>query len=395
VVRLQHLFREDEVFVQRGGDILRAERHRDAHGPYYVYSDGPEQGQTAQILFLDRVAASRGALAEPLHRDLGPLAAELGFDRAFVSKHLSDAMVLELRYGHQWVPTAVRASGARVTLDCEALPLDPAEQKRVLEARSRAVRLERILTRQRAVIGEQIDEALPFDEPRTEVGQQDGKLRQEWVWAYRYGRTTFEFNEDKYHVFDHRGRPRVPQVCIDFIRDTYERAAGTWFMPRGEPREWRRGKLAFGEFGIENERSVDSFVEFASSHPEWFDVWNLEEEERIPLIRRDDFYGFLYEHRDDFRPGDVVTIYGLRDDGKMHYHSFFVYQADPITGMPTLVAANAGKPRIRAWDMEMANAPFRSIKTRIRPKLDWLESVTAPAPAGGAISASATRPAPI
>jgi hypothetical protein len=282
-----------------------------------------------------------------------------------------------------------------VTLDCEALPPDPADQTRVIEARSRAVRLERVLARQRAIIGEQIDEGLPFDEPKTEVGQQDGKLRQEWVWAYRYGRTTFEFNEDKYYVFDHRGRPRVPQVCIDFIRDTYERAAGTWFMPRGEPREWVRGKLAFGEFGMENERSVDSFVEFSSSHPEWFDVWNLTEEERVPLIRRDEFYAYLYDHRDDFRPGDVVTIYGLRDDGKMHYHSFFVYQADPITGMPTLVAANAGKPRIRAWDMEMANAPFRSIKTRIRPKLEWLESVTAPGGSGGVVSASATLPAPI
>jgi hypothetical protein len=225
---------------------------------------------------------------------------------------------------------------------------------------------------------DQVVEALPFDEPKTEFGQEDGKLRQHWNWAYRYGRTQFEYNDDRYKVFDLVGRPRVPQVCIDFITDTFERAGGSWFRPRGEARERIPGNLDFSQLGIDNERSVERFVEFAKAHPDWFDVFDVPEEERVPYARRADFFAHLYEHRDRYRPGDIVTIYGLRDDDKMHYHSFFVYDRDPVTGAPSLVAANAGRPRIRPWEAEMITAPLRSIRARIRPKLDWLERVTAP-----------------
>jgi hypothetical protein len=221
---------------------------------------------------------------------------------------------------------------------------------------------------------------LPFDEPKTEIGQQDGKLRQHWAWAYRFGQSKFDFNDDKYEVFDFKGRPRVPQVCIDFVTDTFERAGGSWYRPRGEPRERIAGRLDFGTLGIDNERSVESFVDFAKQHPEAFDVVELPEEERIPYARRADFFAHLASHKDRYRPGDVVTIYGLRDDGKMHYHSFFVYEADPVTGAPSLVAANAGRPRIRPWEAEMVTAPQRSIRARVRPRLDWLEHVLGDAP---------------
>jgi hypothetical protein len=70
-----------------------------------------------------------------------------------------------------------------------------------------------------------------------------------------------------------------------------------------------------------------------------------------------------------------VTILGLRDDEKLHYHSFFVFDSDPLTGMPMQVAANAGQPRIRSVENELSNAPRRSILSRIRPRLEWLESV--------------------
>jgi len=73
---------------------------------------------------------------------------------------------------------------------------------------------------------------------------------------------------------------------------------------------------------------------------------------------------------------------GPRDDEKLHYHSFFIVAADPITGMPTQVAANAGRPRIRSWEAEMQNAPRRGILARIRPRLAWLEQVTGIDPKG-------------
>jgi hypothetical protein len=230
---------------------------------------------------------------------------------------------------------------------------------------------------------EEVEEALPFDEPKTEIGQQDGKLRQHWMWAYRYGRNDFEFNDDKYRVFDDKGRPRVPQVCIDFVTDTFERASGSWYRPRGEPRQRLPGRLDFGELGIDNERSVESFIAFAKAHPESFEVEELPNDERVPYVRKKEFFAHLAAHRDRYRPGDIVIIHGLRDDGKIHYHSFFVYESDPVTGAPSLVAANAGRPRIRPWDIEMQSAPLRSILARVRPRLEWLEFVTEPDQASG------------
>jgi hypothetical protein len=73
----------------------------------------------------------------------------------------------------------------------------------------------------------------------------------------------------------------------------------------------------------------------------------------------------------------------------MHYHSFWIYDSDPLTGMPTLVASNAGRPRIRTWEFEMRSAPQRSIKHRIRPRLPWLESVLVTR------ERTAERPAPL
>lgn len=376
LVRPEDLFHEPILYVQRGAETLRAKLRQDRTGASYTYLDGPEPGARVKLFLYDRVAADPAALASPLHRDVGKLRAELGFEEMKV-EHLSEEhVVAELRYGDVFVPTVLQAQGAALSLECESIP--PASRARVLAVRDENLSRGRILEKLRAVITEQVEEALPFDEPKTEVGQQDGKLRQQWVWAYRYGRNDFDFNDDKYKVFDGRGRPRVPQVCIDFVTDTLERASGSWYRHRGEPRERIPGRLDFAALGIDNERSVESFIDFAKAHPDAFDVFELPGEERIPYARRAEFFAHLAAHRDRYRPGDIVTIYGMRDDEKMHYHSFFVYDADPVTGAPSLVAANAGRPRVRPWEAEMQSAPKRSIRARIRPKLPWLTAVMAP-----------------
>jgi hypothetical protein len=357
---------------------------------HYEYEGGELAGERVKLLLFDRVAVTKEALGAPLHRDIAAARRALGFEEMHVL-HLSDrALSATLRYAPApgGVPDAAppletkavfSTDGAKLSLECELAA--PGEEQAVAIARDYALRKEHVLDRLRAVMEEMVKEGLPFDEPKTEVGQQDGKLRQHWVWAYRYGASQFDFNEDKYRVFDGSGRPRVPQVCIDFITDTFERAGGSWYRGRGEPRERSPGRIDFRSLGIDNERSVESFVEFAKMHPEWFEVLELADAERVPYARRADFFAHLAEHREQYRPGDVVAIYGLRDDGKMHYHSFFVYSSDPVTGAPSLVAANAGRPRIRPWESEMLTAPQRSIRARIRPKLEWLESVTAPASA--------------
>ena len=174
-------------------------------------------------------------------------------------------------------------------------------------------------------------------------------------------------------MFDSAGRPHVPQVCIDFIVDTLERTSGTWWRARGQPRQRRVGGLDFNSFEVENRRSVDVFLSFAESQPAWFEVNSWSHEQRVPFAQRTRFFDFLYDRRELFIPGDIVVIYGLRDDGKMHYHSFFVVDSDPVTGMPTAVAANAGRPRVRCWETEMLSAPRRGIHARVRPRLGWYE----------------------
>jgi hypothetical protein len=373
LIRPEDLFHDPEIVIERGTEIIHAALHVTKAGSSYTYLDGPEAGARVKLLLFDRVAPRGQSFGAPLHRDVGALRADLGFEEARV-RHLAEAhVVADLRYGEDWVPTLLAAKGARLSLECEAIP--DVRRERVAAARTFALRRERLLGRLREVMRAQVEEALPFDEPKTEVGQQDGKLRQNWVWAYRYGRNEFDFNEDKYKVFDFKGRPRVPQVCIDFVTDTFERAGGSWYRSRGERRERVAGTLDFATLGIDNERSVESFVGFAKAHPEAFEVVELPDEERVPYAKRPEFFAHLAAHRDRYRPGDIVTIYGLRDDGKMHYHSFFVYDADPVTGAPSLVAANAGRPRIRPWEAEMTSAPQRSIRARIRPRLPWLESV--------------------
>jgi hypothetical protein len=177
-------------------------------------------------------------------------------------------------------------------------------------------------------------------------------------------------------VFDERGRPKTPQVCADFITDSWERMSGTYYSPRGQPREKRIGRLDFDALDVENRRSVEKLMDFAASHPDWFELLLIPESERIAFANRNAFFARLAAMHDDFAPGDVVTILGPRADERLHYHSFFILASDPVTGIPTTVVANAGRPRIRSWEAEMQNAPRRSICGRIRPTLHWLEAIT-------------------
>jgi hypothetical protein len=273
---------------------------------------------------------------------------------------------------------ALGRQGAELDLRC-SLPRPEAragiEQEHALSVRR--ARVNEALSR---VVASEISEELPFDEPRTEEGQQDGQLRPAWRHAYLNGSDVYTFNDDRYWVFDRLGRPRVPEVCIDFVMDTLERAGGGWWRPRSEKRERSLGLLDFDQFGLDNRRSVERFIEFAKSRPDWFEVVELEGEARVPFYAHDAFYRGLFARRDTFHEFDIVVIFGLRADGKLHYHSFFVVDSDPATGMPIAVAANAGRPRIRSWENEMQNAPQRSVIARIRPRLAWLEAIVPSSP---------------
>ncbi|HVR21374.1 MAG TPA: hypothetical protein VMS65_16790, partial [Polyangiaceae bacterium] len=375
LVSAQTLFSDDRIWIQRGERQLTAERTKSGN---YVFVDGPEQGQRVRLLLFDRIGT--GTPPVPIHRDFRTLRMRLGFDRVSI-KHLTEgAIVADLRYGSVWVPTLLDSQGAHLELRCDTA--DPETRKKVLAFRKEQERKERVLATLRRAMVDQVEDGLPFDEPNTEYGQQDGRLRREWLRAYEAGKRGYEFQEDIYEVFNANGRPLVPQVCVDFLFDSLERASGTHYRSRGEKRERVMGTLDFGTMANETRRRATSFIEYAQARPESFDVHMIPESERVEFKYGQKFANYLVREADHFAPGDVVMIRGYTPWDKrnrlMHFHSFFVYESDPLTGQAMILAGNPGKPLLQTWQFEAFRTPDRSIWYRVRPHIEWLASVIQP-----------------
>lgn len=373
-IRLRQLFSEPELSISRGERTLTAVRR----GDDYVWADGPEQGSRVRLWLFDRVAPRGAVLGPAKHWALGDLGVELGTSFVEIERLTRAGVLVRLHYGAAVTKAVLKPEDGRLRLECESVP--SALRSEITQRRELAARRARLLPELRRRIAEQVEEALPFDEPKTEEGQQDGKLRPEWRMAYLQGASSFTFNGDKYPVFDNLGRPRSPQVCVDFVVDTWERMGGTRWLHQKEGRGRSVGRIDFSALSIENRRSVEQLIEFARSRPDWFELLEIPEAQRVPFANRRRFFERLLARRDEFRAGDVVAILGPRDDERLHYHSFFIVAEDPLSGMPTLLAANAGRPRLRSWEAELESAPKRGIVARIRPRLPWLESLIGPAP---------------
>lgn len=359
VLSVGKLFREREVWLQRGSRVHRLTRV-DPKEPYRF-----ENGDEATLLFGDRLAKTAEELAHPLHRDLSPVMAEAAPERIRIEALTEKGVLASLRYGATWTPAVLTDDGKSLHFGCA--DLDVASAKVRDENLEERVALDKLREAAVAMVGEK----LRFDEPLEEVGQQDGSLRPLWKWAYDHGWDGYRFNDIGYGVFDAAGRPFPPQVCVDFVLDSYERASGGWYGGRAD-RVHTVGTIDFDAMGLDNRRSAARVAEFAEAHPEAFHVWNLSPEERIRFGDRAGFFGFLEAHEDDFRPGTIVIIHGMKADGKAHYHSFFVHDVDPITGFPYRLAQNAGRPRLSTWEMALRSAPARSIKHVIAPNPAWL-----------------------
>jgi hypothetical protein len=371
LVQPEALFGHDTIWIARGERTMMATRER---GRYY-YADGPLEGQRVRLLHLDWIGAEPPP--PPLHRDVRSFAHRLAFDRIHVRHVGENRIVANLRYGPWWVPTVIAVEGARLERICEVVA--PSLRLEVDRARQDNRVRRRALQGLRQAILEQVEEELPFDEPRREYGHQlDGKLRSNWAHAYFRGKSYFAFNGDQYPVFGLRGQALTPQVCVDFLTDTFERMSGTSYRPKGESPTRDVGRLDFSAIDGVNRnllRRVPDFIAFARERPEWFDVHD------VPLVdtfihmgKKARFYAYLAEHADTFAPGDILVIRGKTpwDRRHMHSHSFFVYEHDPITGVPMVVAGNAGKPSLRSWETEARRTPERSIHHRIRPTTAWL-----------------------
>jgi hypothetical protein len=374
LISAQLLFNEKDIWIHRGERVLRASRTR---GGNYAFTDGPEKGKRVRLLLFDRIGT--GDVPTALHRDFRGLRQRLGFDRAKVVHQTTVGTVADLRYGSVWVRSLLRAEGARFELDCEAP--NPEAAPIVAEHRAEQARKARVLEPLRRAMVASVEDGLPFDEPRTEYGQQDGQLRNVWRRAYEAGRHTFEFQDDQYNVFNLRGAPLVPEVCVDFLFDTYSRAGGTWWRERGQKREVVYGKWDFAKETELDLRKATSIVDLAQSRPDWLELHQLPERERIPFKYNQQLVDYLIGHADEYLPGDIVLIRGYAPWDKpwkpkiMHFHSFFVYESDPLTGMPMTLAGNPGNPLLQTWQFEAFRTPERSIWYRLRPKISWLERV--------------------
>ncbi len=367
---VHHLFNAEEVWIQRGDETLHARRKS---VDKYVYIDGPTPGEPVRLLLLDRVGVGKAPPA--LHRDLRSLRYRLHFDRIEVEHITHDHMLADLRYGRVHVQAVLKTEGSYVDLECQIV--DPSARAEFERVRDHNERYQRVTQALRDVMLSQVDEGLPFDEPMHEIGQQDGQLRLAWRRAYFDGMRRFRFNGENYRVFDSKGRPQVPQVCVDFLTDTLERASGTWFRSQGEKPGRMEGLFDFERLEGVTLRRVPGFLEFAANHPDWFEVHTPTERERIEFAQKNRFYRDLVAKADDYASGDIIMIRGFTpwDPAIMHYHSFFVFEKDPVTGTPIAIVGNAGQPAIRTWEIELRRTPRRSIHHRIRPKLEWLESI--------------------
>ncbi|MCC6524796.1 MAG: hypothetical protein IT373_19225 [Polyangiaceae bacterium] len=373
-VTLELLFDEPKLWLERGSRRYAVELVGVGRQAEYRYASGDLAGRAAELLHGDRVAVDPAELEAPLARDLPALAHEVGFDRVRVEALRRDAIVAALRFGGREVRALLVAHGAALELGC----LDaPAEQRRAVAAwqaedapRRRALRaLRESVT---AIVGE----ALPFDRPRTAKDHlEDGRLRPLWEWAYRRGDAGFMYDGEGYPVFDAAGRPNPPEVCVAFVLDSYERASGTWYRGKGDARERVVGGLDFNRLGIANRGGVIAFGSFAESHPEAFDFQRFGAAEHIEFRERGRYFRFLADRADEFAPGDVVAIQGVKRDGNIHQHAILIEDVDPVTGFAHALADQMKKPRRRTWEGIMAEAPRRALYYHVHPHADVLQKL--------------------
>lgn len=365
-VKLPDLFDEPVVFLQRGARTHRLARVQEKKDVRYVYDGGPLSGSTADLLFGDRVALTEAELTAPLHRDLAALSEELGFERASLARITEGAIVADLRFGERTVRAVIETEGASARLACIAENEDARAAVRAFREQE-GPRL-RALASVRESVTTIVSEKMRFDRPFEEKGpDRDGQLRPAWMTAYLQGRASFGYDGHSYPVYDSQGRAWPPEVCVDFVLDSFERAGGTWFRPKGEPMGRAVGRFTWID-DIRQVRGVIGFGERAEKHPELFEVRRFQGKERIQFGERVRFFQFLADHADEIRPGDVVAIHGLKRDERIHQHAIFVERTDPITGFAYGLADQMKNPRRRTWEGIMAEAPKRSLLYRVRPK---------------------------
>jgi hypothetical protein len=360
---LEDLFDEPTIYRLRGSEVAALTRGRDG------YVD--EAGEPATLLLNDRVAVDRAELEPALHVDLGLVRRESGALRTIPTGRgaRDGALGFELTFPDGTTrPALVDERGDVQCVGGDGLEATLADARRFWE-------------RHDALVGaaqQMVDERLRFDEPIGEpVGvQEDGRLRLEWQLAYAAGRESFVYRDVEYPVFDARGRPVPPQVCVDFVVDSWERAGGVWFRGRGEAPGRTAGATDLSRV---RRRNLAGLLAAAQDGAAPIDRYDVPERDRVALRQGDEFADALSREAGQLREGDALVIHGLRlQDGREHYHSVIVLETEPVTGVPMVVADNQGRPRVGTLSNAMRAAPLRAVKYRLRLDLARLASLQAP-----------------
>ena len=369
-VKLEDLFHEDEIYLQRGAQTFRLVRGSERH---FEFADGPDAGDRARLFLFDRVWLPSEVLGPAVHLDVRDFAQRLGVEGMQIERITAGHVLSHLKFDDESVPAVLDYDGQKVNLKC--LSIAPERLAQVGRARDEAYRRAQVLRALRDEIVTQVREGLPFDEPKTESGQQDGELRQRFEQAYFTGQASYKFNGDRYQVYSEQGLALVPQVCIDFVTETLERASGMRWAERGQVPKKYIGALNFDELLDGHRRQELAIRAFARENSERLELHDFSQSDWVRYEHIDEFFEMIAREKRNIRPGDIMVIRGRAAWDyyhEIHTHTFYVYESDPITGMPTLLAGNSGKPRIVTWDDEMLRAPKRSIRHRIRPNMDWL-----------------------
>lgn len=366
-ITLPDIFRDPTIYLMRGSTVYELERQTSKRNETsYRFKDGRFVGRSADLLFGDRVALTREALANPIHRDLKALADQEGFDRATLERRTKSALLATLKYGDVTARALLESDGAALHMGCVEGPRsarEKLEEQRKLDGPRR-----RAMNAIHEIITQEVQEAARFDRPEGVKGpDQDGELRPVWASAYFGGRQSFDYQGTTYAVFDQNGAAWPPMVCVDFVLDTFERASGTWYAPRGEALRRIRGRLDFNDEKIENRRGVMGFGKFAETRPDLFSWMRVPETERIKFEKRAEYFKWFSKHEGQVRAGDILAIHGMKADKRIHQHAIFVEWTDPLTGFPYGLADQMKHPRRRTWEGIMAEAPLRSLYYRVRP----------------------------
>ncbi len=366
-ITLPDLFDAPTIYrLRRGG--VEALTLRDSE-----YFD--ENGERAALLLNDRVSETPEALRPPLHFDIDEVRRRTGALRVRPMTVGESAAAVELVLPDGEVRPALLSVGAETTT-VTCIGGDPETLAASL------ARAEAFWAQQRRIVAAAerlVSERTMFDEPKDELEdvQEDGDLRLEWTKAYMRRKKTFLLREVEYPVYDRKGNPTPPQVCVDFIFDTWERSFGTWYRKRKESPGRNEGDVDFSLLPDFSRRYIATVLAYAGTEGTPFDRYDIPRRRWVPFEKRNRFSRNLARQSDAIREGDALIIHGLREeDMAEHYHSVLVLETDPLTGIPTLVADNQGRPRIWSLAQAMQPAPKRSIKYRIRVDFDEMKALT-------------------